>query len=127
MRDLLQEFVLEKQAARESKEQRASHREKFWKWLSVNGSSLTVIVTTLSVFAGALWTAQSYINQRRDQTKQEEKNAQLHKETLVAQFAGDLGDKDKRNGAALALAVLAKEEAIPILESHLRDTTGDEE
>jgi uncharacterized protein YjbI with pentapeptide repeats len=127
MSELFREIALEKKASRESGDTPQSKRKKFWKWLVVNGSSLSVIVTVLSVLAGGIWTAQQYFAQRREQIKQEEKAAELRKETLIAQFAGDLGDKDKRNGAALAIAVLAKDAAIPILESHLRDTVFEDE
>ena len=125
--EVFREIALEKKALREREEKDSSKREKFWKWLSVNGSSLTVIVTILSVLVGGMWTAQQYLAQRRAQLENDQKAAELHKQTLIAQFAGDLGDKDKRNGAALAIAVLAKEAAIPILESHLRNIVSEDE
>ena len=125
--EVFKEMALEKKALREREDKQYSKREKFWKWLTVNGSSLTVIVTVLSVLVGGVWTAQTYFAQRRAQIEADQKAAELNKQTLIAQFAGDLGDKDKRNGAALALAVLAKEAAIPILESHLRDTVSEDE
>ena len=61
---------------------------------------------------GGLWTLNQYIEQQRQAEKAR------HQE-VIARFTSDLADPEKRNSAVYALAVLAEQDAIPMLRLQL--------
>jgi uncharacterized protein YjbI with pentapeptide repeats len=130
--DYLTEVSLEKREAREraakheSAQQGASRWSLFWKWLAANTASLSTMVTVVSIMVGASWTLKQYFDQERERIEQRVRESELERRKTIANFAGDLSDLNKRIGATYALAVLAGENAIPLLMQHLIESMGSE-
>ena len=132
--ELLQELVLSKRKEREDKEKKPKSRwENFWKWWKDYGAGAVTIVTIISALVGGLWTLNQYIIQEREKVAQQERQvalderqaafdehqAELEKQALISQFASELSDPRKRNTSSYAFALLAGDEAIPLLMSEL--------
>lgn len=121
--ELLQELAFSKRKEREDKDKKPVSRwEKFWTWWKDYGVSAVAIVTVISALIGGLWTLNLYIAQEREKTLQQEYQTNLERQALIAQFASELSDKSKRNASAYAFALLAGEEAVPLLISELVTT-----
>jgi len=114
--ELLQELALSKRKEREDKKPK-SRWEKFWTWWKDYGAGVVTIVTIISALVGGLWTLNQYIIQEREKVAQQERQAILERQALIAQFASDLSDESKRNASAYAYALLAGEDAVPLLTS----------
>lgn len=123
--EFLAEAVAEKRAARERAakaeraQQIASRWTRFWDWWEKYGASFSTVVTILSIALGAGWTLKLYFDQEQQRAQQKKDELELERRRTIVNFAGDLGNPDKRNGAAYALAVLAGKDAIPLLVQHL--------
>jgi uncharacterized protein YjbI with pentapeptide repeats len=132
--EFLHELATEKKKAREKDEAARSRSQQFWQWWRDYGSGMSTLVTIISLIVAALWTFTQYRDQQRQQLEQQRQQLLQQKaeterqtKTLIAQFAGELGDKTKQNSAAYALAVLAPKESIPILRQHLLESTKDDD
>jgi uncharacterized protein YjbI with pentapeptide repeats len=131
LRALVQELILEKKRTRERASRETgggSRRSRFWHWWADNAAVVTPLVTTVitvvSLLGTAYWTVTQYTAQERQRLAQQDKEASAEQLTLVASYAGQLGDKDKRIAATHALAFLAPEKSFPILFEHFRAATG---
>jgi uncharacterized protein YjbI with pentapeptide repeats len=126
----LREDILQKQTARQdaSKKNNKAHSRwsAFWIWWKDYGSGLSTLITIISVVVGGIWTFNQFIIQEQRRVEQQQRDTLLQRQSLIAQFASELGDKEKRNAAAYSLAVLAGEDAIPILISHLNEVARTE-
>jgi uncharacterized protein YjbI with pentapeptide repeats len=87
-----------------------------WNWIKANSTVVAALCTILSVVVGGIWTFNRYIEQQQLASMQQRREA-------IASFTGDISDPDKRNSAVYALAVLAGEDAIPLLRSQLVQDT----
>lgn len=121
--ELLQEMAATKRKEREEKEKKPKSKwSAFWGWWKDYGASAATIVTIISAVVGGLWTLNQYIIQEREKLVQQEHQATLERQALIAQYANDLSDPNKRNTASYAFALVGGEEAIPLLTSELVTT-----
>lgn len=108
-KELLSEILLAKRKERTNQEIQRTKLSLILNWVKDNATALATLITLLS----AIWTVNQYFIQKSQSEK-------LQRQTMIAQFAGDLSDKTKRNSSAYALATLAGEDAIPLLTSELK-------
>jgi uncharacterized protein YjbI with pentapeptide repeats len=123
--------MLEKQEQRAKRDRRSSKSptsgwEKFWSWWKEFGSSFSTLVTIVSVIIGGLWTFNTYMTQQRDKLNQREREILLQQQSMVARFTNELNEPAARNNAAYSLAVLAKEEATPLLVANLAEAATED-
>ncbi|HEV2130310.1 MAG TPA: pentapeptide repeat-containing protein, partial [Longimicrobiaceae bacterium] len=130
---LLKEAALQKRAERQQIEREhaapppSSKWARFWGWWRDYGGSFSTLVAVLSIAVGALWTVNQFLVQQREQVAQRQREVELQRHSSIAQFAADLADPTKRNAAAYAVAVLAREDATPLLRQHLIESAASSE
>lgn len=138
--ELLQELTLSKRKEREDKEKDKKTKsawERFWTWWKDYGEGAVKILTIISALVGGLWTLNQYIVQEKEKVAQQaiqeqekisqqatqiafdKHQAEIERQALIAQFASELSDPTKRNTSSYAFALLAGDDAIPLLTSEL--------
>jgi len=106
VRKIIAEVVIK----REPEEQ----KKGFIAWLNANKEAVGIVVLVVGAVVSGLWTFYSYIQQEKEKTE-------LQRKAMLVQFYGDLGDKNKRNTAAYALATISGDAAIPVLMPKLQE------
>ena len=95
-----------------------------WPWLGANASVLSTFLTMLALISGGLWTVNVFVTQEHDKLVESMKTDAFQKQTMMVQFYGQLGDKNKRNTAAYALAALGGPDSVPMLILTLREAVS---
>lgn len=95
---------------------------RFWTWWRDYHPGFSALVTSLSIVIGGLWAINQFRAESREKREQESKQLQVQRNSIIAQYATQLGDPQLRNSAVYGLAVLAREDALPLLILQLKDS-----
>ena len=127
--ELVQEITAQRKEEREKKNKPEDKRflARTWGWISANVNSLSTLASVLAVVLGALWAIYQFNVQQQQRLEQQQREELFRQQERVIAAIDDLNDPAKRNTAAYALAILAEEEALPLLLSQWRETIGSQE